>query len=358
MKLIKSKILLFGLAALFTMAGCSGTSGKNGATGATGPAGSTGPAGPTLPSVSWVSPTPGNSTTALDVVIRTAFTKAMNPASISTTTFIVSTQGIPVTGTISYNSGSQTAYFNPSNTLASFAVYTVTLTTGVQDTKGNGLAQNYTWSFDTSASLTPEHLYVANGGANISVYNNASVANGNIFPDRNISGASTGLSSPDGIWYDSSSDRLYISNQSNSSITVYNNASTATGNIAPLRTITGASTGLNYPIGIWYEPSFDTLYVANYNGNSITVYNNASTATGNIAPSRTITGANTNLNGPEDVWLDSVSNTLYVANGASNSITVYNNASTATGNIAPSRTIIGANTGLSLPYYMWLDLGQ
>ncbi len=177
---------------------------------------------------------------------------AMNPASISATTFIVSTHGTQITGTISYNSGSQTVYFDPSNTLDSFALYTVTLTTGVQDAKGNSLAQDYAWSFNTSASLTPEHLYVANGG-NISVYNNASVANGNIFPDRNILGASTGLSRSSGIWYDSSSDRLYISNQNNNSITVYNNASTINGDIAPFRTITGANTGLSAPYYMWLD---------------------------------------------------------------------------------------------------------
>ena len=358
MKLIKSKILLFGLAALFTITGCSGTNGKNGANGSTGPAGATGPAGPTIPSVSWVSPVPGNSSTALDVVIRAAFTMAMNPASISATTFIVSTQGTQITGTISYNSGSQTVYFDPSNTLSSFALYTVTLTTGVQNTKGNSLAQDYTWSFNTSASLTPEHLYVANGGGNISVYNNASVANGNIFPDRNILGASTALNRPDGIWYDSSSDRLYISNQSNNSITVYNNASTINGDIAPARTITGANTGLNSPVGLWYDPSSDELYVANYGNSSITVYNNASVANGNIAPARTITGTNTGLNGPIGLWYDPSSDELYVANYNNNSITVYNNASVANGNIAPSRTLTGANTGLSTPFYMWLDIGQ
>ncbi|HET6947958.1 MAG TPA: hypothetical protein VFJ45_09125, partial [bacterium] len=86
------------------------------------------------------------------------------------------------------------------------------------------------------------------------------------------------------------------------------------------------------------------LYVANRSGQSVTVYEPS--ATGDVAPIRTISGTSTGLNVPYGVALDAAG-ILYVSNGASNSITVY--APGATGDVAPIRTISGANTGLNGP---------
>jgi hypothetical protein len=86
-------------------------------------------------------------------------------------------------------------------------------------------------------------------------------------------------------------------------------------------------------------------YVANVNGNSVTVY--ASGANGNAAPIRTIAGEKTKLDLPAAVVLDS-SGVVYVANsGPSSSVTVY--GANAQGNVAPVRTISGADTQLDRP---------
>jgi DNA-binding beta-propeller fold protein YncE len=74
-------------------------------------------------------------------------------------------------------------------------------------------------------------------------------------------------------------------------------------------------------------------------GSSILVYDAASTQNGAVVPNRTITGAATQLSSPQGVYIDSTNNLLYVANSGANSVLVFNNASTAFGNIAPSRTI-------------------
>jgi len=58
-------------------------------------------------------------------------------------------------------------------------------------------------------------------------------------------------------------------------------AANASGNAAPLRTISGSATGLNVPSGIALDVS-GNMYVANANGNSVTEY--AAAAAGNVAP--------------------------------------------------------------------------
>src|SRR5260370_19643325 len=87
------------------------------------------------------------------------------------------------------------------------------------------------------------------------------------------------------------------------------------------------------------------FYVANFNGNSATVY--AAGATGNATPIATIAGSNTGLTSPQGIAVDAAGR-LYVANIANPyTITIY--ASGATGNATPAATIAGSNTGLSQP---------
>ncbi|MGQ0548671.1 MAG: beta-propeller fold lactonase family protein [Armatimonadota bacterium] len=145
---------------------------------------------------------------------------------------------------------------------------------------------------------------------------------------------------------------LYVANNGNNSVTVY--AATANGNIAPIRTISGGATGLNGPSGVALDGA-GNLYVANFSpfpipSHSVTVY--AAGANGNVAPIRTISGAATGLNMPADVVTDGVG-TLYVANNGGNTVTVY--GAGATGNVFPIRTIIGAATGLSGPTGLTVD---
>ena len=87
------------------------------------------------------------------------------------------------------------------------------------------------------------------------------------------------------------------------------------------------------------------LYAARSFGRNPAILTFPPNATGNIAPSNSISGANTGLNNPLCLILDSL-NQLYVCN-ANDTITVY--AAGASGNVAPIRTLGGANTGLSLP---------
>ncbi|MFI5181808.1 MAG: Ig-like domain-containing protein [Thermoanaerobaculia bacterium] len=94
------------------------------------------------------------------------------------------------------------------------------------------------------------------------------------------------------------------------------------------------------------------IYVANFNGPSVTVY--ATSAVGNAAPVRTIAGSNTGIAGPNGVTVDTVNNELYVADFVSQSVRVF--ALAAPGNVSPLRTIIaGPNSGIVQPRMVAVD---
>jgi hypothetical protein len=85
----------------------------------------------------------GNKLTAI-------FSEAMDPATITTTTFTLKQGATAVTGTVAYSG--VTAVFTPATDLAASAVHTATITTGAKDLAGNAVATDYVWSFTTGAA--------------------------------------------------------------------------------------------------------------------------------------------------------------------------------------------------------------
>ena len=142
---------------------------------------------------------------------------------------------------------------------------------------------------------------------------------------------------------------IYVTNQNNS-VTVF--ALDATGNAAPLRTLTGASTNLALPIGMGVDHQ-GNLYVANRTGGTVTVY--PSTANGNVAPTRTI--ASPGMGSPQAVALGA-GDDLYVATcpscggGNGGDTGVFHFAVNAT---AADYTLSGSNTGFTVPVNVQLD---
>jgi hypothetical protein len=193
-----------------------------------------------------------------------------------------------------------------------------------------------------------DEMFVTNLGNNsVTVY--ARTANGNVAPVRTIVGAATGLNSPVGLAVDTVNNELIVANNGTPSITVY--ARTANGNVAPLRTIAGSATSLAGAFGLGLDTVNNELVVPSQGENSIMVF--ARTANGNVAPLRTIIGAATGMNGPNGLTVDLVNNELAVTNNFGNSVTVY--ARTANGDVAPLRTIAGAATGLNTPRDLAVD---
>ena len=93
--------------------------------------------------------------TAINTKILATFSEAMDPSTITTSTFILSRGATSVSGTVSYTG--TTATFAPSSNLAPSAIHTAKITTGAKDSSGHALAVNFVWHFTTGsiADTTP-----------------------------------------------------------------------------------------------------------------------------------------------------------------------------------------------------------
>jgi len=89
---------------------------------------------------------------------------------------------------------------------------------------------------------------------------------------RSISGASTGLSAPAGIYVDTVNNEIGVADNWSAAIRVYGRSWNGTYSGAPLRTISGGSTGLVSPMGLYVDTINDEIGVANSGNASITVY--------------------------------------------------------------------------------------
>ncbi|HZU29671.1 MAG TPA: hypothetical protein VFB79_01060 [Candidatus Angelobacter sp.] len=196
---------------------------------------------------------------------------------------------------------------------------------------------------DVAVDTTRDLLYVADD-VDIFVFSSASTANGNVAPLHDISPGFR----VSAIFIDSANNRLYAADHDNNAIAVFDNASTLDSTVTAPRTIQGAATNLGAPSSVQLD-GLGRLVVSNVSPASITIFNNAATATGNIAPSAQISGASTGLNVPDQIVVDKTGNgTLYNADPGAARIAIYGNLSTATGNLAPTRTISGASTTLTV----------
>jgi len=84
--------------------------------------------------------------------VGATFSEAMDPLTITSTTFTFTTGGTAVPGTVTYSGVN--AVFTPTSNLAISTLYTATITTGAKDLAGNALASNYVWSWTTGAADT------------------------------------------------------------------------------------------------------------------------------------------------------------------------------------------------------------
>jgi len=106
------------------------------------------------PTVSSTSPTSGATGVALTEVVTATFSEAMDASTITTGSFTLKIGSTPVSGSVSYNSGTNTATFAPAANLAEDTTYTASLTTAVADVAGNALGAEYSWSFTTTTDDT------------------------------------------------------------------------------------------------------------------------------------------------------------------------------------------------------------
>src|SRR3954451_12405777 len=124
-------------------------------------------AGGIAPTVSSTNPSSDGSGVPLNVTVAATFSVAMDPATLTASTFTVKQGSSTVSGTVTY-SGS-TATFTPASNLASGASFTATISTGAKDLSGNALAAAYSWSFvtGTTTSKGPDPVLLGSAGNHV-----------------------------------------------------------------------------------------------------------------------------------------------------------------------------------------------
>jgi len=178
------------------------------------------------------------------------------------------------------------------------------------------------------------------------------MANGEDKPIRTLKGDNTHLADAHGIAIDPKNGWMFVSNHGSAStptkkggwfdppaITVY--PFKASGDTAPIRTIAGPQTQLNWPAHVYVDREHGDLYVANDGGDSILVFRE--TDNGDVAPMRVLKGHQTGLKSPTSLFVDTKNNELLVSNMGNHSATVY--PRTAAGDVTPLRTIRSAPPG-------------
>lgn len=171
-------------------------------------------------------------------------------------------------------------------------------------------------------------------------------------PLRILQGPNSGLEAPHGLAVDVKNQLLFVNNWGLAdaltlagsgrfnppSIKVY--ALDAKNDARPLRVIQGSRTQLNWPGAMSLDPNTGDLYVANDVDHSILVFTGTTYINGNVAPTRVIKGARTGLRNPTGVFVDAKHQELWVSNLGNAAANVYPLA--AHGDVAPLRTIRSA----------------
>jgi hypothetical protein len=171
-------------------------------------------------------------------------------------------------------------------------------------------------------------IYVTNGNDTVTVY--ALGASGNAAPVRTLSGASTQLSVPIGIAVDAN-DELLVANRAGGKVTVY--PALATGDVAPTRTLT--ATGMGSPEGLVVGPAGDVFVstcpaCGNGNGGSVAVFHFPGAS---ASSDFSLAGASTGFTDPACLALDGSGN-LWVANAFGGDVALF--ASSARDDATPT----------------------
>ncbi|MBI5192041.1 MAG: Ig-like domain-containing protein [Nitrospirae bacterium] len=106
----------------------------------------------TPPSINSTAPERNTTGVASNASLTATFSEPINPSTITTATFtLTKTDGSSVTGEVSYNGN--TATFKPLAPLSYLTDYTANITSAVKDSAGNGMTNDYTWTFTTGSAL-------------------------------------------------------------------------------------------------------------------------------------------------------------------------------------------------------------
>jgi DNA-binding beta-propeller fold protein YncE len=193
-------------------------------------------------------------------------------------------------------------------------------------------------------------------------------------PLRTVRGPKTAMADPHGIYFDETHNEIVVANHGNfrpgelitsytaydarqsrqertgnafnedargrfmpSSLTIFDGD--ANGDVAPLRTVQGPISQLNWPMGVAVDEVNNEIIVANNGDNSVLIF--PRTANGDMPPKRAIRGALTGIRGPMGVAI--ANNEIWVANFGDHTALVFPRL--AAGNVAPRRILRNAAAG-------------
>lgn len=128
----------------------------------------TGPGAP--PTVVSRTPASNASGTPTDTTVTAKFDRAMNAATVNSSTFTLqpAAGGAAVAAAVSYNSTTRTATLTPTARLVPQTQYTATVTVGAEATDGIALATPSTWTFATGSNLQVAGTFPAIGATGVS----------------------------------------------------------------------------------------------------------------------------------------------------------------------------------------------
>jgi DNA-binding beta-propeller fold protein YncE len=199
---------------------------------------------------------------------------------------------------------------------------------------------------------------------------------------------SSTMSAPGGLAYDSTYNRLFVSDYSHNRVLIYNfsggisdgmAASNVLGQVALTicDTTTCNSTNMNAPNDVDYDSTYNRLFVSDYFHNRVLIYNfsggisdgmAASNELGqtNLTSCATTTCNSTNMSGPRGLLHDSTYNRLFVSDSNHNRVLIYNFSGGISDGMAASNVLGQAdltscatttcnNINLSIPYGLAYD---
>lgn len=88
----------------------------------------------------------------------------MNTIAFTSTNVIVTANGSPVAGALSFNAATNSVVFAPTPPLNHNTTYTITIKAGVRDTSGVAMVNDYSWSFTTTKSGSVDDSFGGGGG--------------------------------------------------------------------------------------------------------------------------------------------------------------------------------------------------
>jgi len=292
------------------------------------------------PTVTSVTPANGATDVSISTTVTATFSKAMDPASITTTTFVLQGLSGAVPAAVSYNAGTLTATLTPSAPLALGTTYTATVrggTTGVKDSTGAAMAADFPWSFTTSSPTPPTVTSVtpANGATGVATNTAVTAVFSKAMDAATITSTTFALQGPAGAV----------------TAAVSYNATTRTATLTPTAalansttytaTVKGGATGVKDPSGIpmtadfvW---SFTTVIPTPPTVTSVTPVNGAV----GVATNTTVTAVFSKAMDPATI---TTATFLLQRSGVGVTASVTYNATTRTATLTPSAALANSTT--------------